>query len=266
MPSSGSAKVAPSKRAGSARMSATVQPLNSSSSKISSTSGSRMPSHCRATIRLAAAIETPVRSAMRGACRTMKAARAFAASGLSSCLALALSSSSLAVSTIGNGGQAATVFRASPSTATGRRLSRSCSSGGSRTGPPSNTRRSGPPTMRSMTDRSSSCPAAPTIIHPRPACQQRSCRALRKRSTSVPSCTNRYTWRPSDPGSRSPVSERNSPALVERRVTRATLLKAGSTDSSASQKPPRRFSSAATSGGMPFVSKSSSANAGCPFL
>ena len=75
---------------------------------------------------LATGIETPVRSTMRSACRSMKAARALAASGLSRCLSLALSSSSLAVSTIDSGGQAATVSRASPSTATGRRLSRSC--------------------------------------------------------------------------------------------------------------------------------------------
>ena len=71
---------------------------------------------------------------------------------------------------------------------------------------------------------------------------------------------------PSDPANCSPVSDRNSPALVERRVSRATPRKAGSNVSSASRKPPKRFSSATTRGGMPLVSKSNSANAGSPFL
>ena len=115
----------------------------------------------------------------------------------------------------------------SPSAATGRRLSRSCASGGTRIGPPSNTSRSGAPTMRSTMDRSSNWPPVPIMHQPNPASQQRSCRALRKRTASVPSCTKRKTCRPLEPGSFSSVSDRNSPALVECRVTRATLVELG---------------------------------------
>ena len=50
--------------------------------------------------------------------------------------------------------------------------------------------------MRSTIDRSSNCPPAPTIIQPRPASQQRSCRAFRKRSTSAPSCTSEIDMQP----------------------------------------------------------------------
>ena len=58
------------------------------------------------------------------------------------------------------------------------------------------------------------------------------------------------------------MSERDNPALVELRVRRASLARDGSTVSNAGQKPPWRVSSAATLGGMPLVSKSSSTNAG----
>ena len=63
--------------------------------------------------------------------------------------------------------------------------------GGSRTGAPSNTRRSGAYTMRSTIERSSSWPPAPTMSQPKPANQHRSCRVRRKRSTSAPSCACR---------------------------------------------------------------------------
>ena len=54
-----------------------------------------------------------------------------------------------------------------------------------------------------------------------------------------------------EPGNFLPVSERNKPELVERRVTRAVSPNAGSTDTSAGQNPPSCFISAATAGGMP---------------
>jgi hypothetical protein len=52
----------------------------------------------------------------------------------------------------------------SPSVTFGRRASTLCARGSTRTGAPSNTRRSGAPTMRSTIDRSSTWPPAP--IHP----------------------------------------------------------------------------------------------------
>ena len=59
-------------------------------------------------------------------------------------------------------------------------------------GAPSNTRRSGAPTMRSTIERSSNCPPAPTMNQPSPASQQRSCRVFRNRPMSLPSCDQRH--------------------------------------------------------------------------
>ena len=75
-------------------------------------------------------------------------------------------------STIDSGGHAATVSNA---TIYGDRAAAllSCFSGGIRTGPPSNTSRSAPPTVRSTIERSSKAPLALTSIHPNPASQQR---------------------------------------------------------------------------------------------
>ena len=131
--------------------------------------------------------DMPVRATSFLACASTNAARALAISGASRSRSLALSSSSRDRSTIVSGGHTATVSSATPSTAIGRRLALSCCSGGTRTGPPSNTRRSGPPTIRSTMERSSRAPLELTIIQPNPASQQRSCSARRKRSLSAPS-------------------------------------------------------------------------------
>ena len=73
-----------------------------------------------------------------------------------------------------NEGQPARLSKGGPSTATGWRIAASCARGGSRIGPPSKHRRSGAQTMRSMIDRSRSCPAPPTMYQPNPDTQARS--------------------------------------------------------------------------------------------
>ena len=93
----------------------------------------------------------------------------------------------LGCSTMLSGGQAASVSSTSPATTVGRRAAASCCSGGSTTGGPSNTSRSAAPTIRSMIERSSSCPAEPTTIQPKPASQQRACSVVRNRTASAPS-------------------------------------------------------------------------------
>ena len=86
-------------------------------------------------------------------------------------------------------GQSARVATNSPGVTRGSRAAGSCASGGWMTGAPSNTSRSGLPTMRSTRERSSSCPAAPTSYQASSANQARSCNARRKRSASATSAT-----------------------------------------------------------------------------
>ena len=138
-PSIGSAKVAPSNRSGSAKMSPTVQPVSSSSSNSSTTSGSNTPSHQRSTVLRAVGSGLP-RAIRRLTSTATNSSRTRAISGRSRAFSLAVRSSNRACSTMLSGGQAAIVSSTAPWTATGRRLP--CCNGGLSFGGPSNTNRS----------------------------------------------------------------------------------------------------------------------------
>jgi hypothetical protein len=56
-------------------------------------------------------------------------------------------------------------------------------------GAPSNTRRSGEPHDRSTIDRSKNDPAADVMPQPKPLSQQRACKSVKKRGTSLASST-----------------------------------------------------------------------------
>jgi hypothetical protein len=103
-------------------------------------------------------------------------------------------------------------------------------------------------------DFSSSCPLELTTIHPKPASQQRACSSFKKRSASVLFKIAMKTCCPSDPGTFSPVSVRNSPAEVDARVTLPTCRSSGRIVSSAGQNPPSSASFRLTASGMPLVS------------
>ena len=152
----------------------------------------------------------------------------------------------------------------SPSNTRGCLATVSCATGGTRTGGPSNTRRSGAATIRSTMLRSSSCPALPTIIQPSPARNRRPCSVRKNRSASAPSRISRYSCNPFEAGSLSPVSVRYNPALVEARTRRCVACSSGNTEATAASKPPRDLIRSLTSAGMPFVSKSSRTKADCP--
>ena len=126
---------------------------------------------------------------------------------------------------------------------------RSCSSGGSRTGPPSNTRRSGP-TDHAVDDRALEQLPGSADHHPSKAGEPAALVQRPQETLDVGAVLHHHVdMEPVRPrqllagiGARQPGAGR-----AARHPRHAT--KAGSTDSSASQKPPRRFSSAATSGG-----------------
>jgi hypothetical protein len=101
------------------------------------------------------------------------ASTAASASGLASAFAAATSSSNWRRSASVSGGQAALVSISSPSCAIGARSASSWASGGTTSGGPSKTSRSGLPTVMSTIDRIRSAPRPATMIQPNPASHAR---------------------------------------------------------------------------------------------
>ena len=187
-PSIGSLSVSPAKRAGSSSTSATVTPTRSSSSNGNTTLPSNNPFACFSSTAAAAASVMPVRFTRAATRAAIHAARLMAHSrrqtlpGLRPQLVEGLALDDAQRRT----GERPCRARHRQRRSGGVRPRPDCS-GGSTIGGPSNTSRSLAPTIRSMIERSSSCPAEPTFIQPRPPTQQRACSVFRNRTASAPS-------------------------------------------------------------------------------
>ena len=243
-PSSGSARVSPSKRSGSASTSPTVQPARSwivegqHDIRVQHALALAFDDLARVLLRLAGALDEALRLHSRRIPHAPCATRAPAVAAPSPSV-----SSSLAVSTIDSGGHAATVSSTSPSTATGRRLSLSCLQRRHQDRPALEHQpfRS---THHAVDDRAFEQRAAGADHHPAQTSEPTTLVQRLQEALDIGAVLHRRRRRASRliRAAFSPVSERNNPALVERRVTRAASPKAGSTDTSAGQKPPMLFS------------------------